>query len=144
VELAGEYTYKQERNFHFQFPNSMRAAEFEFECGLTRRGRDLKLQLLCPHSTISRPGSKLLSFSCRLNGSERSWELRAMRFEQDRDLKLRITQLITLNNFLILIESSHDILRSPADEFLIEIISGLSFYRSSISTEQSLRCVEAP
>jgi hypothetical protein len=123
----------------------MRAAEFLFECGLTRRDRDLKLQLLCPHSTISRPGSKLLSFSYRLNGSERSWELRSTRFEQDhRDLKLRITQLITLNNFLTRIGNSHDILRSPVDQLLIQMISGLPFYRESISAEQSLRCVETP
>ncbi len=98
----------------------MRAAEFEFECGVTRRGRELKLQSLCPHSTISRPGSKLI-FS-GLYRSEQSSDLRATRLEQGRDLKPQITQLITLNNFLTRIENSHNSLRSPADQLLIEIM----------------------
>jgi hypothetical protein len=97
-------------NAIFSFASSTRAAEFEFECGVTRRGRDFKLQSLCPHSTISRPGSKLLSFSW-LYRSELSLDLRATRLEQGRrDLKPQVTQLITLNNSLNRIENSHNIL----------------------------------
>jgi len=106
----------------FSFASSTRAAEFEFECGVTRRGRDFKLQSLSPHSTISRPGSKLLSFSW-LYRSEQSLDLRATRLEQGPwDLEPQITQLITLNNSLTRIENSHNILWSSADQLPIEIM----------------------
>lgn len=98
-------------------PGIMRAGEFEFECGVTRRGRRLKLRSLCPHSAISRPGSKLI-FS-RLYRSEQSSDLRATRLEQGRDLKPEITQITTLINFLTRIENFHISLRSPADQLLI-------------------------
>jgi len=101
----------------FSSASSMRAGEFEFECGVTRRGRKLKLRSLCPHSA----GSKLI-FS-GLYRWEQSSDLGATRLEQGRrDPKPQITQLITLNNSSTRIENSHNSLRSPAEQLLIEIM----------------------
>jgi hypothetical protein len=110
---------------------------------VTRRGRDIKLQSLCPHSTISRPG--LLSFSW-LYRSEQSLDLRATLLEQGRrDLKPQITQLITLNNSSTRIENSHNILWSPADQLLIEIMpkqlekTPQRLYRRSVPSPNTAR-----
>ncbi len=119
-ELAGKYTYVHDVALwrHFQFCKQYESSWVRIwvRCDPTRAGFQTSIALPTLHNLS--PGSKLLSFSW-LYRTEQSLELRATRLEQGRrDIKPQIR----LNNSSIPIENSHNILWSPADQLLIEIM----------------------